>query len=112
MKEIEIYTTVDNKCPYIDWISKLSFEYQTRIDMRIKRMQEGNFGDFKRLKNSELSELRMNFGAGYRLYYKELDKVIILILAGSDKSNQKTTIKQAENYLKEYTNRSKSHEQY
>ena len=65
-------------------------------------MREGLYGDHKRLKNSELSELRLKFGKGYRIYYKELDNVIILIIAGSDKSNQKNTIKQADKYYEEY----------
>ena len=69
-------------------------------------MQNGNFGDCKRLQNSELSELRLDFGKGYRIYYKELDDIIILIVAGSDKSDQKKVIKQADKYLNEYLNRS------
>lgn len=106
MKQIEFYTTLDGKCPYVDWINSLSYEYQARIDMRLKRVSEGNFGNHKRLQNSALSELRFDFGKGYRIYYKELDNVIILIIAGSDKSDQNKIIKQADNYLKEYLTRS------
>lgn len=106
MKEIELYTTVNGKCPYIDWVSTLTKDYRARIDMRLKRMQNGNLGDCKRLQNSELSELRLDFGKGYRIYYKELDDIIILIVAGSDKSDQKKVIKQADKYLNEYLNRS------
>jgi len=61
--------------------------------------------DCKRLTNSKLSELRLDFGKGYRIYFKELDNVIILIVAGGDKSDQKLTIKQADKYLEEYMNR-------
>lgn len=106
MKKIEFYVTESNKCPYLDWLETLSYEYQSRIDMRLKRIKAGNFGDCKRLQNSELSELRFKFGAGYRVYYKELDSVIVLILAGSDKSDQDKVIKQAEIYLREYMQRS------
>ncbi len=69
-------------------------------------MLDGNYGDWKRLQNSQLSEIRLDFGKGYRIYFKELDNVIILLLAGSDKSNQKTVIKQADKYLEEYLSRS------
>lgn len=106
MKEVEFYTTQDGKCPYIEWSNTLSMNYRARIDMRIRRMTEGNFGDCKRLQNSRLSELRLNFGKGYRVYYRELDNVIILIIAGSDKSDQKRVIKQADKYLDDYLNRS------
>ena len=57
-------------------------------------------------KNSQLSELRFHFGSGYRIYFKELDDVIVLILAGSDKSDQTKTIKKANKYYEEYINRS------
>jgi len=107
MKKIEFYVTETNKCPYVEWLDTLSFEYQSRIDMRLKRIQAGNFGDCKKLQGSELSEIRFTFGAGYRIYYKELDNVIVLILAGSDKSDQDKTIKQAGKYLEEYLQRSK-----
>lgn len=107
MKEIEIYTTEDGKCPFINWIKTLSPEYRVRINKRIKRLEEDNFGDWKRLQNSQLSELRFDFGKGYRIYFKELDDIIILILAGSDKSDQKKVIKLADEYLEEYMNRSK-----
>ena len=107
MKEIELYTTIDGKCPYIEWIQTLSIDYSTRINKRINRMRDGNYGDWKRLKNSELCELRFFFGKGYRVYFKEIDNVIILIIAGSDKSDQQSVIKQADKYLKDYINRRK-----
>lgn len=102
MKKLEIYTTEDGKCPYLDWLNELSYEYQARIDIRLKRVQQGNFGDHKHLQNSAVSELRFKFGKGYRIYYKELNNVIVLILAGSDKSDQDKVIKQADKYLAEY----------
>jgi len=52
----------------------------------------------------------LDFGKGYRIYFKELDNVIILIVAGGDKSDQKRTIKQADKYLEEYLTRSKNND--
>ena len=106
MKEIEYYITPDGKCPYIEWRDTLSNAFQVRIAKRINHMLDGNYGDWKRLQNSQLSEIQLDFGKGYRIYFKELDNVIILLLAGSDKSNQKTVIKQADKYLEEYLSRS------
>lgn len=57
------------------------------------------------LANSELSELRLHFGKGYRIYFKELDSVIVLIVAGSDKSEQERTIKKANKYFEDFINR-------
>ena len=45
------------------------------------------------------------FGKGYRIYYKDLTNILIIIVAGSDKDNQKRTIKQAEKYLKDFIER-------
>lgn len=104
-KEIEYYTTKDNKCPYIEWFNTLSRDYQSKVIKRVNRLENGLYGDCKRLTNSKLSELRLAFGKGYRIYFRELDNVIILILAGGDKSDQKRTIKQADIYLEDYLNR-------
>lgn len=106
-KEIELYTTANGKCPFIEWIQGLNPDYKIHIIKRINRVKDGNYGDCKKLQNSQLSELRLNFGKGYRIYFKELNNIIILILAGSDKSDQKSVIKKADEYLEEYLNRSK-----
>ncbi len=106
MKHIEYYTTIDEKCPFTEWLEDLSTIYQAKVFTRLDRLVEGNKGDWKHLENSKLCELRLHFGKGYRIYYKELDKVIILIVAGSDKSEQTRTIKKANKYLEDYLTRS------
>ena len=105
MKEIYYYTTIDDKCPFQEWLNKLDNIEQKRIRQRILRVQLGNFGDCKPLQNSELSELRFLTNKGYRVYYKELDNIIVLILAGGDKSDQIQTIKKADKYYKEFKER-------
>ena len=105
MKQLEYYTTERGKCPYTEWFEKLSPAYQVKVLTRLDRLAEGNKGDWKPLQNSKLSELRLNFSSGYRIYFKELDNVIVLIVAGSDKSNQKQTIKKANEYYQDYIER-------
>lgn len=105
MKQIEYYTTKEGKCPYIEWLEGLTPIYQAKVFTRLDRLVDGNKGDWKRLTNSELSELRLHFGKGYRIYFKELDDVIVLILAGSDKSQQEKTIKKANKYFEDFINR-------
>jgi putative addiction module killer protein len=72
---------------------------------RLIRVQLGNYGDCKPLQNSELSELRFITNKGYRIYYKELDNIIVLILAGGDKSDQIQTINKANKYFDEFKER-------
>jgi len=105
MKEIYYYTTKDGKCPFQEWLNKLDNIEQKRIRQRLLRVQLGNFGDCKPLQNSELSELRFITNKGYRVYYKELDNIIVLILAGGDKSDQTQTIKKANKYFEEFKER-------
>ena len=104
-KQIIYYTTIDGKCPYLDWLSGLDNKIQNIVIARIDRLKDGLKGDWKRLTNSKLSELRIDYGKGYRIYYRELNNIIILIVAGGDKSDQKRVIKQANIYLKELEER-------
>lgn len=100
MKKVIYYKTLDNKCPYLDWYNSLDKTMRKRVDMRIDKLEEGYFGDCKSL-SSDLSELRLNFGPGYRIYYTEADNIIILILCAGDKSTQSKDIKKAEKIIDE-----------
>ena len=65
-------------------------------------MEEGNYGDCKKLVNSELSELRYDFGKGYRIYYAEINNIILLLVNGGDKSSQVKDIENAQKFLNEW----------
>ena len=57
-----------------------------RIEQRLNRVEQGNLGDYKRLKNG-IIELREHFGSGYRIYCGIEDKTFIILLCGGDKSS-------------------------
>lgn len=98
MKEVR-YLMLDNgKSPVIEWINTLDYQFQTRIYSRITRLQEGNYGDCKNI--GEISELRFKFGSGYRIYFKEIDDVILLLVNAGDKKTQTKDIEKAKEYLK------------
>ena len=61
--------------------------------MRIERLEQGNPGDSKNL--GEISELRIDYGPGYRVYYTQRNKEIIILLAGGDKRTQARDIEVA-----------------
>lgn len=107
MKEILYYTTAEDKCPYKDWFNSLDVQMQTRISGRIERLIAGYYGETRKLVNSELSELKFKFGKGYRIYYTDLDNVIVLFVTAGDKSGQKNDIKQAEKYYNDFIERLK-----
>ena len=100
MKKILYYKTSDGKCPYLDWYNSLDKGIKQRIDRRIDRLEEGNYGDFK-LISPDLYELRCKFGSGYRIYFAEQDNVIILILCAGDKSSQRKDIEKAKSIINE-----------
>lgn len=106
MKNIIYYYTKEGKYPYIDWFSGLDNAFKVRINKRLKKLQnEGHYGDFHTLQNSELSELRFDFGKGYRIYYYDIDDTLILFLGGSDKKNQVQVISKCNDYFNDFIER-------
>jgi putative addiction module killer protein len=89
MKQIE-------KTPqYQDWFTGLAdMQVQTRIAARVRRLTLGNAGDAEPV-GEGVSELRLHFGAGWRVYYTERAGQIILLLAGGNKGTQKRDIQLA-----------------
>ncbi len=89
---------------FSNWLTKLKdIQGKVSILRRIKRLNVGNFGDFKYLE-SNIYELRITTGPGYKVYYTKKEEKIILLLIGSDKSTQQKDIKKAKTILKEYSN--------
>jgi len=77
------------------WLDGLRDERaQFKISQRIFRLQGGNPGDWKSL-GGGVSEMRIDHGPGYRVYYTVRDQVIYLLLCGSDKQGQNRAIKLA-----------------
>lgn len=70
------------------------------IAARLFRLANGIPGDVQSVGDG-VSELRIHFGAGYRIYFKQHDMTIILLLCGGDKSTQATDIKLAKRLAKE-----------
>lgn len=67
---------------------------RARIASRIERLRGGNFGDAKAV-GGGVSELRLDIGPGYRVYYTRRGQQLILLLCGGDKSTQASDIREA-----------------
>jgi putative addiction module killer protein len=101
-KSIEIYQTTDGKEPYTDWFDSIKdVKTQARVMMRIRRLETGNLGDYKAL-GSGIFELRLDFGPGYRVYFGEKNKKLIILLAGGSKKTQKNDIVIAKQFWENY----------
>ena len=80
---------------YAEWIDNLrDLQGRARILMRVERLISGNPGDVK-LVGGGVSELRIHFGPGYRVYFTQRGLDIVIILAGGDKSSQAKDIQTA-----------------
>lgn len=80
---------------YENWFRKLrDREAKSRILIRIKRLSAGNFGDVRQL-GGGVSELRIDYGPGYRLYFRRFDTELVVLLLGGDKSSQRQDIERA-----------------
>jgi putative addiction module killer protein len=80
---------------YARWFSKLSDKKaQARINARIRRLSLGNPGDVKPV-DCGVSELRIDYGPGYRVYFIQRGKEVIILLAAGDKATQKRDILKA-----------------
>ena len=77
---------------------------KARILVRIDRLAVGNFGDSKQLRGG-ISELRIDWGPGYRVYYALLGRTCLLLLCGGDKRKQASDIQRAIAYLRDYQER-------
>ncbi len=84
-----------------DWFAALRDRRATvRIQARIDRAEEGNYGDCKPV-GEGVSELRIDYGPGYRVYFVQRGYELIILLAGGDKSSQDKDIKAALKLAKE-----------
>ncbi|MEB3248784.1 MAG: type II toxin-antitoxin system RelE/ParE family toxin [Merismopediaceae bacterium] len=80
---------------YSRWFSTLrDRQAKARIDIRIRRLSMGNPGDVKPV-GQGISELRINYGPGYRVYFIQRGETFIILLAGGDKRTQEQDIKTA-----------------
>ena len=87
--------------PFRKWLKNLKDRVgKALILKRIDRLAGGNPGDIKPI-GGGCSEMRINYGPGYRVYYKDTGKEIILLLCGGDKSTQSKDIENAKELAKE-----------
>ncbi len=87
---------------FIDWLANLKDRRAAaRIAARILRLEDGNLGDVKPV-GEGVSELRINYGPGYRVYFMQAGRTVILLLCGGDKNTQARDIAMARKLAREW----------
>ena len=103
-RRVIIYADENGREPLKEWLYGLwDVRGRQRILARLSRLERGNFGDYASVGDG-VSELRLFFGPGYRVYFGEQGDAVVVLLCGGDKSSQSRDIERAKAYWKEYLN--------
>jgi putative addiction module killer protein len=103
--EIRHYLTVDGRDVFLDWLRRVRDPIaRVQIVKRVNRVEQGNFGDHKFCRDG-VWELRIDVGAGYRVYYAQSGSQVVLLLAGGDKRTQEADIERAASYWQDWQRR-------
>ena len=93
--------TVQETSEFSKWLYKLrDRQAAAMIVSRLSRIELGNFGDHKSL-GDKVSEMRLDFGPGYRVYFTKRGETVVILLCGGDKGSQEKDIEKAKAMAKE-----------
>ena len=107
--EVRHYRTLDGRDPVVEWLESIrDRRARAAILLRIGRLERGLFGDCKSVGDG-VSELRIDLGPGYRLYFGRHGEQVILLLCGGDKRRQRDDIARAKRYWDDFSQGAHSH---
>lgn len=102
MPELRHYVTAGGRDVFGEWLGRLRDPAaRARIEVRLTRLERGLFGDCKPV-GEGVSELRIDWGPGYRVYFCRDGDAIVILLCGGDKRTQAKDIRDAIEHRKNY----------
>ena len=102
MIDLRHYVTVDGRDIFGGWLGRLRDPAaRARVEVRLGRLERGLFGDCRAVSEG-VSELRIDWGPGYRVYFCRDGDAIVILLCGGDKRSQREDIRHAIDYCKDY----------
>jgi putative addiction module killer protein len=106
LAEIEVlqYEAADGFCPFEQWFNGLDTRAAAKVRTAIARIETGNLGDVKPV-GAGVSERRIDFGPGYRVYFAQDGPRLVLLLVGGTKKRQQRDIDLAKAYWQDYKQR-------
>ena len=104
--DVRQYQTTDGRLPVSEWLHELRDSVaRARITARLDRLGAGLRGDWRSV-GCGVSELRIDHGPGYRVYFAQHASTVVILLCGGDKDTQSRDIERAHAYWKDYEARS------
>ena len=104
---LKIYETHSGTEPLTDWLKSLKDQKaRIAIRMRLDRMRLGNF-EYCEPVGEGVSEMKIDLGPGYRVYYGMIGRTIVLLLCGGDKKTQDKDIRRALEFFRDHKQREK-----
>lgn len=104
MIEVVQYETEEGSCPFAAWFEGLDARAALKVRTALARIEAGNFGDVKPV-GEGVSERRIDFGPGYRVYFGRDGDRLVILLTGGTKMRQQRDIDQAKAYWSDYKRR-------
>lgn len=102
--ELRRYRDAAGRIPYSEWLRKRDNTTAARVGAYVDRMKAGNFGNSRSV-GGGVSELKIDAGPGYRVYYLRDEGEIVVLLCGGDKGSQAADIRRARAYAGDYWER-------
>lgn len=109
MIDVIEYETEDGSHPYSKWFNSLNVQAALKVRTAIARMENGNFSNVKAV-GQGVSEYKLDFGAGYRIYFGKDGEKLVILLGGGTKKRQSKDIKNAQELWKTYKQRKRKGE--
>ena len=104
MIEIREYITTQGRSPYAKWFNGLNARAAAKVATALVRMEQGNLSSAKGI-GSGVSEYRIDFGPGYRVYFGMDEDTLIILLGGGTKKRQQRDIEAARDLWRDYKQR-------
>lgn len=104
MVKIRVYVDTGGRSPYARWFDGLNARAAAKVVTALVRMEQGNLSNAKGV-GAGVSEYRLDFGPGYRVYFGKDGDTLIILLGGGTKKRQSKDIEAAQNLWREYKQR-------
>lgn len=104
--DVREYLTPKGHSPFGAWFEDLDPQAAAKVTVAVVRIGQGNFSNVKGV-GSGVFEFKMNFGAGYRIYFGKDGETLVILLAGGTKARQQRDIEDAQARWQDYKDRKK-----